>query len=91
MQEPLAEKPHDTCLLYVLQYTTLWDPVKAHWLMVWISRMYAMQAAFSPSMWTFGVTIDCWIETPGVAGTGGRGEMGREKMRRGIRSKRGEG
>ena len=53
--------------------------------------MYAMQAAFSPSMWTFGVTIDCWIETPGVAGTGGRGEMGREKMRRGIRSKRGEG
>ena len=44
-----------------------------HWVMVWTSRMYAMQAAFSPSIWTFGVTIDCWIETPGVAGTGGRG------------------
>ena len=44
--------------------------------MVWISRIYAMQAAFSPSMWTFGVTIDCWIETPGVAGTGGGGGGG---------------
>ena len=38
--------------------------------------MYAMQAAFSPSMWTFGVTIDCWIEIPGVAGTGGGCEEG---------------
>ena len=55
-----------------------------HWLMVWISLMYAMQAAFSPSMWTFGVTIDCWIETPGVAGTGGRWrdeEGNKEKQR----------
>ena len=52
--------------------------------MVWISRIYAMQAAFSPSMWTFGVTIDCWIETPGVAGTGGGkgGEVGGRGMRR---------
>ena len=42
-----------------------------------------MQAAFSPSMWTFGVTIDCWIETPGVAGTGGGGDENRRvKMRR---------
>ena len=49
-----------------------------------------MQAAFSPSMWTFGVTIDCWIETPGVAGTGGgvRREREREKMRNGVRRKR---
>ena len=50
--------------------------------------MYAMQAAFSPSMWIFGVTIDCWIETPGVAGTGGRGEEGEEVVGRGVRRKR---
>ena len=44
--------------------------------------MYAMQAAFSPSIWTFGVTIDCWTETPGVAGTRGGGvRREREKMR----------
>ena len=64
-EEPLAEKPNGTCPLYVL-----------YWLMVWISRMYAMPAVFSPSMWTFRVTIDCWIETPGVAGTGGGGGGG---------------
>ena len=53
--------------------------------MVWISRIYAIQAALSPSMWTFGVTIDCWIETPGVAGTGGRwrDEEGNKEKKRG--------
>ena len=51
--------------------------------------MYAMQVAFSLSMWTFRVTINCWIETPGVAGTEGRCEEGEGEDEEGSKGQEG--
>ena len=53
--------------------------------MVWTSRMNTMQVAFSLSMWTFKVTIDCQIKTPGVAGTEGRYEEGEVEDEKGSK------